>query len=169
MARSAFVPLRWFLFVLLVGPCGALAAAAPAPGQISGQTSGPASQPAPISLELNKLAPVADGNGCRIYFVIANPGKQAVTELQLDLVLFGTDGIISRRVAVEVGPLPADKTVVRLFDLAATKCGSIGHVLLNDVLSCRVEGAAEESANDQRAACLKRIAVSSRAAAPLTK
>ncbi len=162
--RSAFFPGLSFFFAALVGPGCVLAAAPAAPPPPAGP---------PISLELNKLAPLDGATGCRAYFVIANPGGEAVPELQLDLVLFGTDGIIARRVAVEVGPLPADKTVVRLFDLAGTKCDAIGHVLLNDVLSCQVGNAAPAAGggagDDQRQACLERIAVSSRTAVPLTK
>ncbi len=145
------------LWAVLLGPCCGLAA----------------TPSTPLSLELNKLAPLEGGTGCRAYFVIANPGTDTISELQLDLVLFGTDGIITGRVAVEVGPLPADKTVVRLFDLTGTKCDSIGHVLLNDVLSCRVESAppaAPPAAGDtERAACLDRIKVSSLTSVPLTK
>jgi hypothetical protein len=162
--RSAIFPGWLLFFAALLGPCCVLAAAPAAPPPPAGP---------PISLELNKLAPLEGGTGCRVYLVLANPGKEPVPELQLDLVLFGTDGIIAERVAVEVGPLLADKTDVRLFDLAGTKCGSIGHILLNDVLSCQVGGTAPaaggDAAADQREACLERIAVSSLAAVPLTK
>jgi hypothetical protein len=172
--RSALFPAGWALFVgllgaALLGPANGPARAAAAADQAPPEQA-PATAPAqtPISLELNKLAPLTEGTtGCRAYFVVANPGAEPVPELQLDLILFGTDGIISRRLAVEVGPLPAEKTVVRLFDLSGTPCDSIGHILLNDVLSCQVGTAA--SSSDPRAACLTRIAVSSRAKAPLTR
>jgi len=153
---SAFSPGRrlavaGLLAVFLLGPCLAAAAA----------------RATPISLELNKLQPLAQGTGCRAYFVIANPGSQAIPELDLDLVLFGTDGVIARRVAIEFGPLPAEKTVVRLFDLAGTPCDSIGQILLNDVISCRTGVTAPDA--DQRASCLARIALSSLAKVKLTR
>jgi hypothetical protein len=201
--RSAFFPAGGVFFVglLLAGVLGAgllgpignpAQAAAPspqsAPGQVPAapaQAAPPAAAPAmasagtPISLELNKLTPLDQGPGCRAYFVVGNPGSEPIPELQLDLILFGTDGIISRRLAVELGPLAARKTEVRLFDLTGTPCDSIGHILLNDVLSCQV-GTAPSGAppgtpqgggtgNDSRAACLARITVSSRAKAPLTR
>jgi len=163
--RSAFSSALWRsicgtlwagpLCTLLLCPGPLWAAAAPAPEQ------------APITLQLNKLAPFAEGTGCVAYFVVSNPGAQVISDLDLDLVLFNTEGIIARRMSVQFGPLPAEKTEVRLFDLAGTPCNSIGHILLNDVLSCEVGTAAE--AGDPRAACLARIAVSSLAKAKLTR
>jgi hypothetical protein len=158
--RSAFSPAGWLavggvLCLGLLGPCSGAAAAASAPDET------------PISLELNKLAPIAEGAGCRAYFVISNPGAQAMSDLDLDLVLFNTEGIIARRMAVQFGPVPAQKTVVRLFDLAGTPCDSIGHILLNDVLSC--QAGATAPGGDSRAACLARITVSSLAKAKLTR
>ncbi len=201
MKRSAFFQAGGIFFVglLLAGPlgliCGPAWAAAPSsqsePGQAPAAQPSPAQAPPtkaapstapagpPISLELNKLTPLDQGPGCRAYFVVGNPGSEPIPELQLDLILFGTDGIISRRLAVELGPLAAQKTEVRLFDLTGTPCDSIGHILLNDVLSCQVgttspgapPGAPQGggAGNDPRAACLARIAVSSRTKAQLTR
>lgn len=39
--------------------------------------------------------------------------------MRLDLVLFGRDGVAARRLAVDIGPLPGSRTVVRLFDVAS--------------------------------------------------
>ncbi|HUC19153.1 MAG TPA: Tat pathway signal protein [Acetobacteraceae bacterium] len=199
--RSAFFSAGGIFFVgfLLAGPLGPLCsparaaatssqtkpgpapAAQASPGQTPPSGQAPSTAPAgtPISLELNKLTPLEQGPGCRAYFVVGNPGPEPIPELQLDLILFGTDGIISRRLAVELGPLPAQKTEVRLFDLTDTPCDSIGHILLNDVLSCQVgatppgtpPGAPQGggTGSDTRAACLARIAVSSRAKAQLTR
>lgn len=124
--------------------------------------------PAPISLELNKLEPIpaaAPGQapGCRAYLVASNPeAGEAVDGMRLDLVLFGTDGVIARRVALDLGPLPPGRTQVRPFDLRDQGCDGIGQVLVNDVLMCRVAGA-------ERTDCLARLHMSSRAAAKLTK
>ena len=59
-------------------------------------------EPAPIRLELNRLEPV--DTGCRVYLVVGNDGAQALESLKLDLVLFGSDGVIDRRLALEAGP-----------------------------------------------------------------
>ena len=155
----AFSSPRWMLFAGLLMAWPGLLSAAPAPA--------PA---APIPLELNKLAPLpGSATGCRAYFVITNPDAEAISELRLDLVLFGKDGIISARVTLGLGPVPGDKTLVRLFDLAGTPCDSIGHILLNDVLACRTGSEAAAPAEQERETCLDRIAVSSLAKVPLTK
>jgi hypothetical protein len=87
-----------------------------------------------VSLELNRLEP-RDG-ACRISLVVANPGDKALDSLKLDLVFFDKDGVISRRLAVEAGPVRAAKTTVKLFDASETSCDAIGRVLLNDVTAC---------------------------------
>ncbi|MBC9179406.1 Tat pathway signal protein [Pseudoroseomonas ludipueritiae] len=106
-----------------------------------------------ISIELNRLEP--QGGNCRVWMVARNPTSEAIDPLRLDLLMFGKDGVIARRLALDIGPLPETKTQARIFDLAGQACDSIGSVLLNDVLAC---GPTPEG----RAACLPRIALSSR-------
>ncbi|MBC9206736.1 Tat pathway signal protein [Roseomonas aerophila] len=106
-----------------------------------------------ISIELNRLE--AQGNNCRVWMLLRNPGQEAVDPLRLDLLMFGKDGVIARRLALDVGPVPEQKTLARIFDLAGQSCDSIGSVLLNDVLAC---GPTAET----RAACLPRLALASR-------
>lgn len=117
-----------------------------------------AQQPAPLRLELNRLETV--GNGCRIYLVVGNDGPAALDSLKLDLVLFGQDGVIDRRLAVEAGPLRAAKTSVKLFDLADFPCERLGSVLLNDVLACQPATAED---------CFARIVLTTRTPAGFTK
>jgi hypothetical protein len=88
-----------------------------------------------IDIELNKLE---DNEGsCRAYLVFKNHTDAVFNEFKLDLVMFGSDGIISRRLAVDSSPLRSNKTTVKLFDIEGANCGDIGLVLINDVLSCR--------------------------------
>ena len=61
-----------------------------------------------------------------------------------------------KRVAVELGPLPARKTIVKIFDFPGIACGKVGRVLLNDVLACDGGDAARE-------ACLERTETESKA------
>ena len=130
----------------------ALLLAAPAQAQAPAQTPAQAPEPAaPVSIELNRLESRAEG--CRVWMLVRNPGA-AADPLRLDLVIFGKDGVVGRRLALDLGPLPAAKTMARIFDLAGTPCDGLGHVLLNDVLAC---------GPDSPAACLARLAVSSRA------
>lgn len=129
---------------------------------------------APWSLELNKLEPLTQGGpGCRAYFVVHNPDTQEVDPLRIDLVVFGTDGIIARRLALDLGPLPAGKTAVKLFDLQGVTCDAIGRVLINGVLACKggdVTPASPATPDQELAACLDRLAVSSRiASVPVLK
>jgi hypothetical protein len=114
----------------------------------------------PIRLELNRLEPA--GNGCRVYLVIANPGGTALDSLKLDLVLFGTDGVIDRRLALEAGPLRAAKTSVKLFDLADYGCDQLGSILVNDVLGCA--GGAGEPPD-----CFAQLALATRTPVAFTK
>jgi len=118
------------------------------------------SAPKKISVELNKLEPV--DRGCRAYVVVDNATQSAYTVLKLDLVLFRPDGVIDRRIAIDIGPLSANRKDVKTFDLEATPCSQIGSIFVNDVLECR---SGEQDVSD----CLDKIAVSSRGPATLSK
>lgn len=123
--------------------------------------AGLASAEAPgVRLELNKLED--QPGGCRVYLVFDNATTTSFDGYKLDLVLFGRDGVIARRLAVEASPLKAQKTSVKLFDVAGLPCGDIGTVLINDVLACR-------SAGEERADCIATLALASRTAAALKK
>lgn len=105
---------------------------------------GPAAQaqsPAPAStgltIELNKFE--AQDKSCRAYFVIDNPGDRAFQALKLDVVLFQTDGVIGRRVTVDLAPLKAAKRTVQQFDFEGLACDKLGNVLVNDVVECKSE------------------------------
>ncbi len=69
--------------------------------------------------------------------VFENQSGQAYESLKLDLVMFDSDGVITKRLAVEGAPLPEGKTSVKLFDIKDVTCEQLGRILLNDVLSCR--------------------------------
>jgi hypothetical protein len=140
----------------------ALAAALPSGARAEGA--------APLPLELNKLEPITEGAaGCRVYFVITNPDAEVINPLRLDVILFGADGVILRRIAVDLGPLPARKTGVRLFDLQGLACDSIGRVLINDVLACQAGDKPASNPEQERLACLDRLTLSSRTKVPLAK
>ena len=139
-----------------------------------------ADTPAPIPLELNKLEPLpapaaapsgegATSGGCRAYMVVTNPDPEPIEQLRLDLILFGKDGVILRRIALDLGPLAPHKTAVRLFDLQGQPCDGIGRMLVNDVLACQTGHPGTMPADQQRQACLDRLQVSSRAKTELTK
>jgi hypothetical protein len=113
-----------------------------------------------VRIELNKLED-KDGS-CRVHLVLENASATSFEGYKLDLVLFGPDGIIARRLAVDVAPLRAHKKSVKLFDVDGLSCGAVGAVLLNDVLGCR-------SGTGERSDCVDTLAVSSRATVSFTK
>ena len=130
----------------------ALALCGPAPAQDA--------SPTPLKLELNRLEPA--GEACRTYLVVDNSRGTALKSLKVDLFAFDTDGIAQKRLAVELGPIPDKKTIVRLFDFPALACPKIGRVLLNDVLAC-------EGGQASRETCLERIVTESKTAAAFAR
>jgi hypothetical protein len=120
-----------------------------------------------MTLELNKLEPVpatAGGTaGCRAYLVASDPeGGPKLDALRLDLVLFGTDGVIARRIALDVGPVMPGRIQVRPFELHNLPCDSIGQILVNDALICKIGGTDQTD-------CLDRVKMSSRVPTKLVK
>jgi hypothetical protein len=110
----------------------------------------------PVSVELNKLE-AADG-ACQAYMVTDNNRESAMESLKLDLVMFDQDGIIAKRLAVELGPLPAGKTRVKVFRIDGVGCPTISRILVNDILSC---GGADN--------CLPLLSVASRSEVAFTQ
>ena len=113
-----------------------------------------------VSVELNKLEP--RDAACRAYFVLENRSPIAFSTLKLDLVMFDTDGIVTRRLAAELGPLPLEKTSLKVFDMEELACTELGRLLLNDVTAC------EDDAGP-RADCLALLSTSTRATVPFIK
>lgn len=104
-----------------------------------------------LTLELNKLETVKAE--CQAYFVIEEKAGKPLRSLKADLIVFGKDGGIAKRLIAEMGPVRAKKTSVKIFAIDVP-CPEISGVLLNDVASCAPEATPE--------ACLDRLAVSSR-------
>jgi uncharacterized protein (DUF1501 family) len=108
--------------------------------------------PNSVSLELNTLEP--RGQNCAVNMVFGT-GDDAYQSFKLDLVFFGTDGAIRKRLAVDAAPLRARKTSVKAFEVSGLACDAIGSVLVNDVLDCRTEAGAV-------ADCIDRVETRSR-------
>jgi len=107
----------------------------------------------PLRIELNRVE--AAGENCRTYFLIDNQKGESWKSLKLDLFALDTDGVAAKRLAVEVGPVPRHKTLIKLFDFPGLTCSRVGRVLLNDVLTC--DGAAPS-----REECLTAIETASK-------
>ncbi len=121
----------------------------------SGMALAQAPSPAATALriELNKVE--AAGDSCRTYFLIDNQKGESWRSLKLDLFALDTDGVAAKRLAVEVGPVPGRKTLIKLFDFPGLNCSRFGRVLLNDVLTC-------EGATNSREECLSGIETASK-------
>ena len=86
-----------------------------------------------LTIDLNSVE--ASESRCRMNFVVQNKGDAGLESLKLDLVVFGTDGSITRRLITEMGPIRPNKTNVRAF-LVDIECKAIGAILVNDVTAC---------------------------------
>ena len=113
-----------------------------------------------LPVQLNKLEP--NEGDCRAYLVLENKSASAFESLKLDVVVFDTDGIVAKRLAVEAAPLPLDKTSLKVFDIGGLPCDRVGRVLLNEVMTC-------EDASQERGDCLALMSTSSRAPIPFIK
>lgn len=120
----------------------------------------PAASTPGLSLELNKLE--GTEKGCRAYVVVNNPTDAVYQSYKLDLVLFQADGVIGRRVALDLAPVKAQKKTVKLFDLEGLACDKIGSFLINDVMECKSDAGAAEN-------CLQRLTTSSLSNVKLSK
>lgn len=112
----------------LVGTClmiGAFGSATSARGE------GPS-----IELELNRLETV--GDACRAYIMLENRSAE-LTSFRLDLFALDTSGVVAQRLTVQLGPVPEDKTIIKVFDFPGVTCEGVGSVLLNDILTCETE------------------------------
>ena len=146
LAKSLATGLAVLGTVALTQPTLAQTAAAPA---------GPM-----IGLELNKLESIE--GGCRAYVVFRNPTEVEYDAFNLELLVFGTGGVIEKRLAVPVSPLRANKTTVNLFDMTSVSCDDVGEVLLNGFFECTSGGQAVEG-------CVDRVELTSKATARFYK
>lgn len=121
------------------------AAVAGAVMALLGAWAAPAHADAPeghLRVELNKLEPRDDG--CRLYLLLDNrESKGDFASMRLDLIFFGKDGVIAKRLAVDAGPIRPTKTSVKMFDLAGLTCDGMSQVLINDALDCKDPAGAE--------------------------
>ncbi|MGB7757092.1 MAG: hypothetical protein WBL23_13605 [Salinisphaera sp.] len=115
-----------------------------------------------VDVELNKLTSV--DNACRAYLVTQNLTDSAFDSFKLDVVMFDNNGIVAKRLAVQLGPMPAGKTSLKVFDIPGLACKQIGQLLLNDVLQCTVNNG--NGPPKERHDCLSLISVSQRGRVP---
>jgi len=132
-------------------------------GLVSATLSGSApalAQDGGLTIELNKVEDF-DG-GCMASLVFQNALGATLDRFNLDLFLFDTEGVIVRRVMIDLAPLPNGKTRVAQFHLHTGACAGLGRILVNDFPQCRAE-------TGQSVDCLTGLALSSRSAIALEK
>ncbi len=120
-----------------------------------------AADDASVTVELNKLE-LQPTKACRAYLVVDNASDATYQTLKLDLFVFRTDGVIDRRMLIDLAPVRPVKKAVKLFDLDGLACDGIGSLLVNGVTECR-------DAAGPVVDCLARLRLTSRAAATLSK
>jgi len=113
-----------------------------------------------LHVELNKLEDV--GDACRAYLVFENAMDADFSAFKIDFVIFDGNGVITKRLAVDVAPLRPGKTTVKLFDIPGAACADTGRVLINDVIECR-------DGEQQRRNCVGFMTPASRTDAKLVK
>lgn len=106
-----------------------------------------------LRIELNKLE--QQGDACVAYLVFNNERQDHFKVLKLELVFFDSDGLIQRRLTLDVAPLAASKTMVKLFKIPDSQCDSLGHLLINDIVRC-------QGSDGPIGDCLDRLVTSSR-------
>jgi hypothetical protein len=112
-----------------------------------------------LSLELNKLETY--DKGCRAYTVVNNTTDTTYQSFKLDLVLFQSDGVIGKRVALDLSPVKPQKKTVKLFELDGIACDKIGSFLINDVLDCKSDsGPAENCLQNLKTSTLTNVQLS---------
>jgi len=117
-------------------------------------------QDAAIEMELNKLE--ANEADCTSLFVVRNRTDTEFAKVLTELVIFNKDRIVTKRLALDIAPLAAQKTRVLAMRISDVPCEAIDEILLNTVSDCQ-SGAAQ--IDD----CVSAITVSSRAEAALSK
>ncbi len=144
---------RWRAVAGMVMAVGLFTAMKLGPPPALAQASG-------LSIELNK-AEDFDG-GCMASFVFQNNLGATLDRFNLDLFLFDAEGVIVRRLTIDMAPLPNGKTRVAQFHLHNGACAELSRILVNDIPQCRAE-------TGEPVDCLAGLAVSSRSAISLTK
>jgi hypothetical protein len=86
-----------------------------------------------LSVELNTTE--NQQNRCLLTFVVENKNATAIDSLKLDLFVFNQENRVHRHMLIEMGPVRADKTVVKIFGVDG-QCSDIRSVLLNDITAC---------------------------------
>lgn len=113
-----------------------------------------------IAIEINDARTVS--GECHASFVVRNNLAYTLDRFQLDLYVFGNDGVIKYRSNIDLAPLRNDKSTVIAFRILPGPCAIVSKVLVNDIPLCRAE-------DGPKLDCLAGLSVSSRNRIELAK
>ncbi len=113
-----------------------------------------------LSIELNKLETFE--GGCRSFFLFRNRTDLTLSSFEMSLAILDRHGVIDRLLTIDAAPLPAVRTVLKIFEIPEITCDNIGEMILHDIAACATE-------SNTVIDCFDVIELSSRAAAALVK
>ncbi len=113
-----------------------------------------------LSIELNKLETFE--GGCRSFFLFRNRTDLTLSSFEMSLAILDRHGVIDRLLTINAAPLPAVRTVLKIFEIPEITCDNIGEMILHDIAACA-------TASNTAIECFDVIELSSRAAAALVK
>lgn len=119
-----------------------------------------AADPPGVSLELNKLEP--DEKGCRTSLVLNNTTDHTYQSFAPEIYLFQADGVIAKRLTINLAPIKPQKKTVKIFTLDGVACDKIGSLLINDIVECKNEAGPQPD-------CLDHLTTSSLANVKISK
>ncbi len=113
-----------------------------------------------LSIELNKLETFE--GGCRSFFLFRNRTDLTLSSFEMSLAILDQNGVIDRLLTIDAAPLPAVRTVLKIFEIPDITCDNVGEMILHDIAACA-------TASNTTIDCFDVIELSSRAAAALVK
>ena len=113
-----------------------------------------------LSIELNKLETFE--GGCRSFFLFRNRTDLTLSSFEMSLAILDRHGVIDRLLTIDAAPLPAVRTVLKIFEIPEITCDNVGEMILHDIAACA-------TASNTEIDCFDVIELSSRAAAALVK
>ena len=125
---------------------------------LSSQAIADDNKPIVLDLELNTVSDI--GSACRLTFVARNQTGTDIEQAVFETVTFDISGTVVSLSLFDFRTLPFDTPRVRQFDVPDITCDDLGHLLINGVSTCFVDGA-------QSALCNEALSVSSRTSVEL--
>lgn len=95
-----------------------------------------------FDLELNAAADTSGGD-CRLTYVALNNSENILERAAFEVVVFNSDGVVTRLSVLDFGELSANDTKVVRFVLNGTACADLSRIIVNDVTACTIAGTSD--------------------------